>query len=123
MAAGRWFKNLLTSNACDCSPPGFSKDDEERRQDFRAQEEERMSVWRVLSVGYENVGEYVDVSEWVSLCGLGASPYARLTDAPRLELYEVSVRELRPCAHIDGSWSLDARKRIYARYAKENHLC
>jgi hypothetical protein len=26
---------------------------------------ERVEMWRIMSMGYENVGQYVDVGEWV----------------------------------------------------------
>jgi len=73
-SAGRWFKRLLTGGSIDSLSPGASKDEEERLQDFRAEEEERMGMWRVMSVGYENAGQYVDVSEWVGLYRLGVFP-------------------------------------------------
>lgn len=95
-SAGRWFKRLLTGGSIDFLSPGGSKDEEDRLQDFRAEEEERMSMWRVMSVGYENAGQYVDVSEWVGLYRLGVFPWSWLTDISRSALYEVSVRALWP---------------------------
>ena len=28
-------------------------------------ERERVEMWRIMSMGYENVGQYVDVGEWI----------------------------------------------------------
>lgn len=42
----------------------FGTGNDDKTKDQRV-ERERVEMWRIMSMGYENIGQYVDVGEWV----------------------------------------------------------